>query len=69
MQLNRFMEGLEILRKYIDDPENPNVFSAEHDEFYVYCDREISKADQKTLDKLGWCDNEDNQENSWLAFQ
>jgi hypothetical protein len=68
MQFNNFLEGMNILKKYIEDETDPYALSAKRDEFYVYADRKISKEDQKQLDALGWYNNKENQEDSWLAM-
>jgi hypothetical protein len=58
MKLYSFIEGLQILRLYFDDPDGYHIGS-EHDKFYVYrTDKPVSKEDVLKLQQLGWFQEE-----------
>ena len=55
------IKALQILLKYADDSHNPT--SCSHDEFYVDCGidpENVSKADLKELDELGFIPDDEN---------
>jgi hypothetical protein len=78
MRLNDFIEGLEILKAYYDNPNGYHI-GAEHDEFYAYkTDRPMPpEAVQKML-SLGWFQTDGgaheetpqdyNPESGWMAY-
>lgn len=53
MRLDNFIEGLEILQRYFDDPGHE--LGAEHDQIYVYATlTAMTNEDVKRLHELGW---------------
>lgn len=72
MNLNNFLEGVNILRPYYNDPNGYHL-GADHDIIYLYTtDKPLSpEAVQKMLD-LGWFQEsspeEYNPEEGWAAF-
>ncbi len=74
MKLSEFTEGLDILKKYFNDPNGYHIGS-EHDQFYVYAtDKPVSDEDVKILLELGWFQPETNDddgyspEDGWSVF-
>lgn len=58
MNLQRFMEGIDILKDYYDDTSGYHL-GAEHDQIYLYpTDRPIVEADLQRLTDLGWFQDE-----------
>lgn len=54
MDLKRFVDGINILRPYYDNPDGYHIGS-EHDEFYMYpTDKPLSDEDLRELLTLGW---------------
>lgn len=54
MKLSNFVDGLNILRPYYNDPDGYHL-GAEHDEVHVYAtDKPLSSEDVKKLLALGW---------------
>ena len=52
--MKNLIEGVRILSKYCNDPNDYRV-GAEHDTIYAYpTDREISESDVNKLIELGW---------------
>ncbi len=77
MMLKNLLEGIAILSKYYDDPDEQNV-GAEHDEFIMFpTDNGLNEEDYNTLVGLGWdqpdVENDDHDfdlydlEESWVA--
>jgi hypothetical protein len=77
MMLKNLVEGIEIMRKYYDDPDEHH-HTCEHDEFIMFpTDNRISEEDYEVLVALDWYqpevandDHEYNfydQEESWVA--
>lgn len=78
MKLKNFLEGIDILRTYYNDPDGYHI-GAEHDEFYMYAtDRPLTEDHLKKLLALGWLQpdggaSEDapqdyDHEGGWMAF-
>lgn len=78
MKLSKFVEGINILRPYYNDPDGYHI-GAEHDEFYMYAtDKRLSDEDLKKLLALGWFQPEGGahedtpqdyrSDNGWMAF-
>lgn len=78
MKLSAFVDGINILRAYYDDPDGYHI-GAEHDEFYMYAtDKPVSDDDLKKLLALGWFQSDGgaheetpqdyNPESGWMAF-
>lgn len=74
MKLRNFVDGINILRPYYDDPDGYHL-GAEHDQFYMYAtNRPVSDEDVKKLRELGWfqpdADEDDgyDPEDGWSAF-
>jgi len=64
--MDRIFDGLLIFMKYYPSA----AFSAEHDQVWVYGwpeKKEMSIADEKMLDKLGWFIDEEDGE-AWSHF-
>jgi hypothetical protein len=54
MQLNEFIEGLNILQPYYNKPDGYHI-GAEHDIFYMYpTDKQLTETAVIRLCKLGW---------------
>ena len=54
MRLSNFIEGLNILQPYYDNPNGFHV-GAEHDQFYAYAtEKPLSEAALNKLVELGW---------------
>lgn len=53
MTYDCIIQGMTILRKYIDNPSG-YATAAEHDQFFVNVDKKVSKTDKSTLKALGW---------------
>ena len=76
MKLSNFIEGLNTLSKYFDNPDGYHI-GAEHDQFYVYAtDQPLDAADVEKMKSLEWFQPEargdddapyDHQE-GWSAF-
>lgn len=76
MQLNKFIEGLQILQKYYDDTAGYHI-GAGHDQFYAYVtDKPLSPEDVQKMCDMNWFQSEcefegpsDYQpEEGWSAF-
>jgi len=68
MQFDCLLDGMIILKAYMDDPSAYHT-SAEHDEFFVQVDRVPTAEDQKRLEVLGWMDDDFGTEGlGWKAF-
>ena len=71
MKLSNFIDGLNTLHPYFDDPDGYHI-GAEHDQFYVYqTNKPLSDADVKKMQALGWFQPEvdyDGGENSTPAY-
>lgn len=70
MRLDNFIEGLEILKCYFNDPGHE--LGAEHDQFYVYATQTVmTNEDVKRLHELGWFQENTEQydpRESWSCF-
>jgi len=54
MKLNEIIEGLKILQKYYDNPDDHHV-DADHDIIYVYATQKpVSEEDLKKLHEFGF---------------
>ena len=54
MDLKRFIDGIEIIRRYYNKPDGHHI-SAEHDAFFLYpTDRLLSADDLAAVVALGW---------------
>lgn len=78
MKLSNFVDGINLLRPYYDDPDGYHI-GAEHDEFYMYqTSRPLSDDDLKKLLALGWLQTDGgahadspqdyDPEAGWMAF-
>ena len=77
MRLSAFIDGLNILRPYYNNPNGYHI-EAEHDRFYCYeTDKPLTPEDVKKMRDLGWFQPEDgidpdggeyNPEDGWSAF-
>jgi len=54
MKMKNFVDGLNILRPYFDDPDGYHIGS-EHDQFYVYqTNHPLTPEDVAKMRALGW---------------
>jgi hypothetical protein len=73
VKLNAFIEGVHILRQYMDD-QNGYHLGADHDVIYFYAtDKPVSEAHIARLRELGWFqldtpETEYRQSESWAAY-
>ena len=58
--MKQVIEGLQILAKYVENPDKSWV-SAEHDQIWAGPDRGevVSEEDKKALEDLGWFEDDD----------
>lgn len=69
MGLKNLLDGIEILRKYYNNPDGYNM-AAEHDIFYMYStDRPIINDDLMTLISLDWIQEENVDENGDFTIE
>lgn len=72
MNLKAFVDGINILRPFFNDPDGYHI-GAEHDQFYMYAtDKPLPPEEVSKMRELGWFqpDSDDEYEPSdgWSAF-